>query len=123
MKQYQLNKAYEALSKISNMPLPVRDAYKIYMLLQHLRYNYEFQVTEERKLIDKYNGCIMPDGEIVFHDADDSVVRSFRADLNELNNNDVELDMQPITISFDSFGNNTITPNDVAVLNGFVSFE
>lgn len=121
MKQYQVNRAYGALNKLSEMQLPIRDAHKVFMLAQQLKSNYDFEIEQEKKIFERNHARFMPNGEMVFDDEQDAI--RFKDEMTELGNIDVDLDIQPVTISIDSLDGYTMTPSDIMALSGFVDFE
>lgn len=121
MKQYQINKAYNALGRLANMQLPVRDARNIYMLSKQLDNAYNFELEQEKKLIDKYHGVFTNDGGVTFASKEDG--DNFGKALAELNNLDVDVDFDPVVISCEAMGDQRISPFDVACLDGFVVFK
>lgn len=121
MKQYQINRAYNALGHLANLQLPVRDSRNLYMLSKRLEDAYAFEAEQERKLFEKYHGSVVGDGGIAFADPDDA--KGFKAEIEELHNLDVDVEFEPVRISCDAVGNQRVTPFDVACLDGFVLFE
>lgn len=121
MKQYQINKAYNALGRLANMQLPVRDSRNLYMLSKQLDDAYSFEVEQEKKLIEKYNGVLTGDGGVTFPSNDEA--KKFSEDLAELNNLEVDVEFDPVVISCDAMDGQRISPFDVACLDGFVTFE
>jgi len=121
MKQYQINRAYGALGRLASMQLPVRDSRNVYMLSKQLEDAYNFELEQEKKLLEKYHGVLDKQGGVTFSNTDDA--QGFNEELNELHNIEVEVDFEPVTIQCDAMGNQTITPMDIACLDGFVLFE
>lgn len=121
MKQYQINKAYSALGRLANMQMPVRDARNLYMLSKQLDDAYNFELEQERKLIEKYNGVLTGDGGVTFPNNDEA--KKFGEELAELNNLDVEVDFDPVVIPCDVMDEQRVSPFDIACLDGFVTFE
>lgn len=120
MKQSQINRAYSALTKMINMELPAKDAFGIYALAKKLETNYSFEIDREKRLIEKYNGQIDKSGQISFKSEDDAI--AFGNEVVELGQMEVDLEISPISVSIDSFGDQHITPNDILCLDGFVEF-
>lgn len=120
MKQYQINRAYNALGHLANLQLPVRDSRNLYMLSKQLEAAYAFEVEQEKKLFEKYHGMIAGDGGITFTNSNDA--RGFSTEIEELHNLDVEVEFDPVTLSCDAIGDQCITPFDIACLDGFVNF-
>ena len=121
MKQYQINKAYSALGRLANMQLPVRDSRNLYMLSKQLDNAYNFELEQEKKLIEKYHGVLTGDGGVTFPNSDET--KKFGEELAELNNLEVEVEFDPVVISCDAMEDQRISPFDVACLDGFVMFE
>lgn len=121
MKQYQINKAYSALGRLANMPLPVRVARDLYMLSKQLDDSYNFELEQEKKLIAKYNGVFTNDGGVTFANSEDA--NAFGEELTELNNLEVDVEFDPVVIDCDAMGDQKISPFDIACLDGFVFFE
>lgn len=131
MKQNQINRAYQTLSKMANMQLPVRVAYDLFMMLRQLEPAYKCELELERKLIEKYSGIIQNDGSISFQSLDNTEesmnearkrVEGFGKEISELNDTEAPIDITPITISYEAMEGQTLTPADMACLDGFVVF-
>lgn len=121
MKQLQINKAYGALSRLANIQMPVRDAYKLYLLTEQMKPCCNFQLEQERKLLEKYGGAIDQDsGSFVFKDRE--TMEAFRREMAELNELDAEIEVDPVEISMDALGAQKLTPADIMCLEGFVAF-
>lgn len=121
MKQYQINKAYNALGRLADMQLPVRDSRNLYMLSKQLGDAYDFALQQEKKLIEKYNGVLTGDGGITFSNSDE--MKKFSEELAELNNLEIDVEFDPVIISCDAMEGQRISPSDIACLDGFVTFE
>lgn len=121
MKQYQINRAYNALGHLANLQLPVRDSRNLYMLSKRLEDAYAFEAEQERKLFEKYHGSVVGDGGIAFADPDDA--KGFKAEIEELHSLDVDVEFEPVRICCDAVGSQRVTPFDIACLDGFVLFE
>lgn len=128
MKYNQFNNAYNALQKLSNMNLPVRDAYNVYKLTKEIDQVYQFGVERERALIEQYKGQPNQDGTIRFVHGDDEESKregvknmiGFSKAIDELNNTEMDCEFSPITISYDSLGDQTMTAKEIMSLDGFV---
>lgn len=120
MKQFQINRAYEVLVKLSKMELPIKIAYGVYMLIKELATQYEFSLQQEKIMIEKYHGEIHQDGSISFQSVEDS--KDFQKELIELNNLEPEIKVSPVTINIGNLKGQSITPSDIISLEGFVNF-
>lgn len=121
MKQYQINRAYMALDHLAKMQLPARDAFHIYMLAKQLEAAYQFELQREKQLIEKHGGTLLEGGVVAFPTPEAET--AFKADVQDTNVMDADIQFNPIEISLDAFGAQTISPVDIACLDGFVSFS
>lgn len=121
MKQIQINRAYASLNKLLGMDLPARESRDIFMLARSLQDHYAFEADRERKLVQKYGGIIRDDGQIVFQDTEN--LESFKQEVSEIGDLDVDIDITPVTINCDMLGDQRISPMDMMNLVDFVIFE
>lgn len=121
MKQSEINKSYNALVRLSQMRLPIKTAFSVYQLVKKIEEPYKFAFEEEKKLINKYNAEVKENGIISFSSAEDK--NSFQNELQELNQLDHDIEIEPIVIKIEDLGEQTITPSDILALEGFVEFE
>ena len=121
MKQESINRAYSALLKLKDYKLPLKKAYAIYRLYQSITGAYEFAMNEEQKCLSEYKGKPNGDGTVVFATPTDCA--SFRDKVEELNNMDVDITIEPVILTEQDLGEQRITPADIAGLEGFVTFE
>ena len=121
MKQSEINKSYNALVRLSQVRLPIKTAFSVYQLVKKIEEPYKFALEEEKKLINKYNAEVKENGIISFSSAEDK--NSFQNELQELNQLDHDIEIEPIVIKIEDLGEQTITPSDIFALEGFVKFE
>ena len=121
MKQLQINKAYGALNKLANMQMPVRDAYRLYLLTEQIKPSYNFELEQEKKLLEKYEG-VLDQGSGTFQFKDRETMEAFGREMKELNDFDAEIEFDPVEISMDALGTQKLTPVDIMCLEGFVAF-
>jgi len=121
MKQEKINKAYGSLGKLSDYSLPVKKARGIYNLMKAVENAYQFALSEEKKYLAEYGGKIEENGSIVFETPTDCAL--FKDRLDELCNMEVDIEVEPIILSEQDFGEQTLTPADIYNLEGFVCFE
>lgn len=121
MKQSEINKSYNALVRLSQVRLPIKTAFSVYQLVKKIEEPYKFAFEEEKKLINKYNAEVKENGIISFGSAEDK--NSFQNELQELNQLDHDIEIEPIVIKIEDLGEQTITPSDIFALEGFVEFE
>ena len=121
MTQFQINKAYGALMQLSGMKLPVKKAYEIYSLVKAVDSQYQFAISEEQKIVEKYKGTVNSDGSISFESAES--YGSFQEDILELHNLEADVEIKPVVLMESDMKDQTISPADIFSLEGFVSFE
>lgn len=121
MKQIQINAAYNVMRRLANLQLPVKRAYELYMLIKQIEPMREFAVTRGKALLEKYHGTLKSDGEFVFPTKDDA--QAFGKELNELNNMEVDVNVTPVVMSYDDMSEYTLSPAEIASIDGFVTFE
>lgn len=121
MKQSEINKSYNALVRLSQVRLPIKTAFSVYQLVKKMEEPYKFALEEEKKLINKYNAEVKENGIISFSSAEDK--DSFQNELQELNQLDHDIEIEPLVIKIEDLGEQTITPSDIFALEGFVEFE
>lgn len=121
MKQERVNKAYISLVKLREYNLPVKKAYAIYKLLSAVEGAYEFASGEEKKYLDEYGGTIKNGTEIIFETPEKCT--AFKTRIDELYEADVDIEIEPVTLTEKDLKEQTITPADIANLDGFVIFE
>lgn len=121
MKQYDINKAYQSLRRLSEVELPVKKAYAIYKLLKVFEEPFRFELEFERKLMQKYEASIEDGGMMRFPDIEKA--EGFQKEIEEANGLEVEVDFQPIILKENDFESCSITAADIMNLEGVVVFE
>lgn len=119
MKQIKVNAAYNTLRKLADLQLPVRSAYEVYMLIKQIEPIRNFGTERGKAILEKYNGSIKGDGRLMFPTQDEA--NAFSNELQELNEMETDVEVTPITLSFDDL-DCTLSPADIASLEGFVAF-
>lgn len=121
MKQETVNKAYSSILKLKEYHLPVKKAYAIYKLASVVEPAYKFALNEEQKYIEDFHGTMNESGSVVFPTPTECA--AFRDKVEELCGVDVDITIEPVTLAEADLGEQTITPQDIANLEGFVTFE
>lgn len=129
MKQYQFIEAYKALNHLSSQVLPIRTAYALHKLRRAISPAWEFQVNQEKALIEKLGGLPQngANGVIIsFGNPDDpdaieraNQYKSKMLEIAEMEINDVRF--EPVHINMDDTID--ISINEIEALDGFVVFE
>ena len=121
MKQGKINRAFPSLSKLRDMNLPVKKARAIYRLYAATEEAYNFASKEEQKYLNEFHGTLAGNGSIDFKTPEDC--SAFQEKFDELVNSEIELEIEPVTLTDDDFGEQVLTPGDIYNLEGFVIFE
>lgn len=121
MKQEKINRAFPSLMKMRDINLPVKKARAIYKMYVAVEGAYEFALGEEKKYLNEFNGTVSGDGSINFKTTEECM--AFKDKFEELVASEVELDIEPVTISESDIGDQMLTPGDIYNLEGFVIFE
>lgn len=123
--QIEAVNAYKALSHLAVQTLPIKTAYTLHKLRRALAPAWDFQVTQETALIERYGGTV-DDGTIRFGQQDDpgAVKRAlaYSKEVAELNSLEVEAipDLHP-RVPLDD--NLVLTMQEVDALDGIVIFD
>jgi len=121
MKQFKVNKAYNTLSRFAEMRLPLSKAREIYSMIKALDEPYQFAINEERKYIEEFDGVVNNDGTISFESPEKYA--SFQEKMSDLSDTDVDVKIKPIELTESDLGDQTITPAEIFILEGFISFK
>lgn len=96
LKNNNIVKASEALSKLLNTNLPVKQAYKIKKTLASIKKQTEFINEQRNELIKKY-GVEKEEGYAISNDDKESM-KKFMDDFNELLEMEEEIDVRTLTL-------------------------
>ena len=120
MTQLQIVNAQPALKKILNASFPAKTAYQIYLLSKQVNSIIEFFITEERKLIQKFNALESKNGTVSFTNAGDA--ENFENEYKALQNLEIT-DITTIVLTEDDVKNIELTPLDIFNLEGLIVFN
>lgn len=121
MKQIQINKAYPALKRLSELSLPISKARALYKMLKQAEEIFMFAVEQERKYLEEFGGVTDSDGTVSFKDPES--FGKFQEKLIELNNSETEWDIKPVILSEDDLLNQRVSSADMLRIEDFVLFE
>lgn len=121
MKQAQITNAYNALRRVAEMTLPVKEAYCIYRLIKTLEEPYRFEVEKEKELFTRCGGFADTSGQARFPSKEKE--QQFISGLQELSEFEPEVEIEPVVLFLDKLDGQGISPLDIASLEGFVRFE
>lgn len=119
--QFKLLNAYDAASKLVNIKLPFKKSYAVYTLIKEMEENRAFYAQEEKKLIEENCASIDESGRISFEDAGSQI--KFMQSREELNNLEIDLKYEPITLIESDLGGAGIAPLDMIQLEELIIFE
>lgn len=117
----KLSNAASALKEVERMNLPFSLSRKIFHIIREVNAEIEFYVSEENKLLEKYNAKRLNDGTITFDNPRD--VENYISDMNELNSIEVTIQNVPLILSEKDFDGVTISPGALVNLEGIIEFE
>lgn len=120
IKQYQVSRAYLALSRLNDARMPVPVACAIEALMSALKKHYDAELDAEHKTLEKYGGSIK-DGRIALPDKDK--YGAYQKEIDAVLDLDVTVDVNPITIPCNDMQDVRISPADIRALAAFVKFK
>ena len=116
----QLLNSQQAIQKLMGFNLPVKKAYKIYALAKQINEQREFFINEERKLIKKFNAEIKDNGYIILKDPQKDS-EPFAKEYQEICSCEIP-GISPIELKYSDFGDATLSPQEIALLDGIITF-
>lgn len=119
MKQAKVFEVGEALNNLMGQPWPLNTAYQLYSLKKKLAPAMEFQVMEERKILEKLDYKVVGPGQISFANSEMAeTYRTSHASLDEFEYPELD-DIRPIVLP--DVDGVSIIPSDLEKLEGFVT--
>ena len=110
--------AYSTINRIRNK-IKGKDALNLFHLKNVLQENVDFQVEQERSLVEEYGGTVTETGAVLIEDKDRRL--EFQQAYRELQEMECEVKTEPLTMSIDR--NPDITLDDIEQLDGFIIFK
>ena len=120
MKQGEIVNSFSALMWLSNQHMNRDDAWDLYELMEKAEKILQFQSTEERKLVVKFNGISNEDGSVTFKKRED--YEQYQKELQKLQDKDAE-GLKPLDISLKNNPDVTISPAEIKALKGVVNIS
>ena len=120
MKQKEAIEAYGAILRLSDISLPLRDAYNVFCLRRKLEPIYQFEMERERKLLEELHGEITPDGSLRFDNVE--AYMEFNKKVAEMSDMEIDDEHEVIQIKIDDLKNAEMKAADINRLYGFVEF-
>lgn len=109
------------MKRMARADVPVRDAYKLYMLMKKLEPAYDFEIDREKTIIVKHGGKIRSDGTISFSQR--SSAEEFQREISELKNMEAEIEYEQVTLDLAEMSDCKLSLEDIAALDGFIEFR
>lgn len=123
MKQREINEAYPCLGKLLGINLPLKKARALYEMYTALEASYNFAVREQQKYLKEYNAEFIG-GYLKFNGEDKEADRcAFHEKINALQESEVDLYVEPVTITEEELGGHRVSVIDIHRLKGFVFFD
>lgn len=122
MKQAQIIKAYKTIQSLSDQTLPIKVSYALYKILNVLKEQFDFQVSEEKKIMNDYFDFYDQNtNNFVFDENNKDKSDELISRIKELNDIDVDLHIVPVVINSDV--NIELSMEQIKTLEGIVAFE
>lgn len=127
IKQSEATKAYKALKKLNFQEVSCATAYNIFTMLSDLQPLWDFQIQEERKIIEKHPKLDLVTGTIKMEN--DSEKESAIKEAEEIGKEfealrDMEQEVNLIPFEIDTTQESLkISADDIKALQGFVTFK
>lgn len=118
---YKIGILNTAIAQIGELKFPVKTAWEIYKIANELADKIKFISGEEKKIIDKFGGEQIDDGNIKFKD--DASTKSAVEELNRLHEGELDCDFDAVEIEFKDLSDCKIEPRTIAALDGVVTFK
>lgn len=117
--------AFKAVDELMKMDFTFEDAWRLALLRKELVTTFDFQVAEERKIIERY-GAVYNGSEFTFPDVEESEAiikcQNFADDLDKLGQMPVSLNLPRVRIVMSKYPDLRIRPELIYNLMGFVTF-
>lgn len=122
LKVIQIGRLNEIFVQLTMLRLPPKKAYALYSISKTIGEKFEFVANEQRKLVEEYGVSVSPEGYFNFEENPEKGAE-FMAKLQELNEMEIDLDINPVILTENDTRGFTLTMAQVAALEGIVSFE
>lgn len=117
----QISNAEAALQEFLEASLPPKKAWQLYQLSKLLNEQNEFFITQQRKILERYNAEAQPNGYVKFESPE--VALQAQNELNELSQLEIELDINTVVLTDDDTKDLRISMATAAALDGLIDFN
>lgn len=121
MKQILISNAYDSLTRISRLSLPVHKAYQVYKLMKAIEEPYNFGIEQKKKALQHFHGELQLNGSASFANEQDYL--NCMDEFSKIDDLDIEITVEPVRISSKELNGQSLTPIDIFNLEEFVVFE
>lgn len=121
MTNKQITGAYIALSRMGNMQFPLPVTYRLFLLRQKLKTQFDFCAEQEQAIISRHNGVPTNDGDYQF--ADKETTMATYTEMQELHDMDVDVELDPVEVDINQAMAGNMSMNDIQALDGIVIFK
>lgn len=120
MKCADINHAVRVLLKLKNESMPLREACRIYNIIEKLYPIYRACSEKEIALI-KAHGGVFQNGNISFPDK--KAAEEFQNECASIYGADMDIDVEEIVLKIETLDGILISPAEIAWLRGIIRFE
>ena len=117
----QIQNAAEGLQGFLEACLPPKKAWQLYQLSKLLNEQIEFFITQQRRILEQYKAEAQPNGYVKFTSPEVSM--QAQRDLNELASLEIELDINPVSLTDEDTKDLRISMATAAALDGLIDFN
>lgn len=118
MKQEKYISAYKVIQKYENEKLPLDISYGLFKVKKILQDQWDFEVTKEQEIFDRYKPSVNDDGSFSFETTEDQI--GFAKELSDLLSMKVDQDFDKVKIDFGDRVELSLT--DIEALDDFIEF-
>lgn len=117
----QIQNAAAGLQGFLEANLPPKKAWQLYQLSKLLNEQNEFFITQQRKILERYNAEPQPNGYVKFESPE--IALQAQNELNELSMLEVELDFNTVHLTDDETKDLRISMATAAALEDLIAFD
>ena len=117
----QISNAAAGLQGFLEASLPPKKAWQLYQLSKLLNEQNEFFITQQRKILERYNAEVQPNGYVKFESPE--IALQAQNELNELSMLEIELNLNTVHLTDDETKDLRISIATAAALDGLIAFD
>lgn len=118
MKHSTAVRAFKILYAIGETKLSAEAAYKLFKLRKALQPEFDFQLEQEQKCVDKYNATVDENG--IYKTKNPADMKALATELKDVANLDCMVSVEPVEVTVDKSLH--LSLNDMEALEPFVRF-